>query len=353
MIAWYVYDEPNNDLAADSAGAIANYNAVKAVDSMRPAYVNWGMGCPSSSVINSDIASSDEYPVPAYSPSLVGVDASYFAATGKPGWIWLQAGGYAYWMTRAPTAPEAECMFYSALINGARGLLYWMNTPYCPELWGEMKQLAPEVKTLTPVLYSLETAPTVSSSTQGIELVGKTYNAQPYIIAVNDSPSSMNATLNISGSYASANVLFENRYVSVANGQLQDTFAGFQRHVYRALSAPSCTLNVIVTLENYSGDLSLLPIRVDLLQNGSVVYTATVTPTSNPATIAFTDIPAGNYSVRTKAAKYLSGVSSVALSASTYSSQNVSLVNGDVDGDNEVTTTDFSSMLKNLGLSDQ
>ena len=124
-------------------------------------------------------------------------------------------------------------MCYSALINGARGILYWTNTPYSTELWGEMRQLAPEIEALTPVLYSLESAPIVSCSTVGIEYTGKTYNAEPYIIAVNDSPSSVSAKFDVPSCYVSASVLFENRYVSVSKGHIVDTFGGFQRHVYR------------------------------------------------------------------------------------------------------------------------
>ncbi len=57
--------------------------------------------------------------------------------------------------------------------------MYWMNTPYSPELWGEVEQLGSQIPTLTPILYSLSTPPSVSSSTAGIELIGKTYNSSP------------------------------------------------------------------------------------------------------------------------------------------------------------------------------
>ena len=76
-------------------------------------------------------------------------------------------------------------------------------------------------------------------------MVGKTYNGQPYIIAVNDSPSSVRATINISGSYVSVNVLFENRYVSVASGRYKIPLPVSSGNVYSVLTqaqaAPSIT----------------------------------------------------------------------------------------------------------------
>ena len=214
---------------------------------MRPVYINWGICCPPlpCSGIDSDIASSDTYPIPSQSPANIGVWAAADAATGKLSWMWLQASGYAYSVPRDPTGPEEDCMVYSSLINGVRGIVYWMNTPYSPELWGEVEQLGSQIPTLTPILYSLSTPPSVSSSTAGIELIGKTYNSQPYIVSVNDSPSSVNATLSVPSGYVSANVLFENRYVSVSSNTITDTFSGFQSHVYclltQAQSAPSIT----------------------------------------------------------------------------------------------------------------
>ena len=41
-----------------------------------------------------------------------------------------------------------------------------------------MRQLGQEVKTLTPVLYSLEAPPAVSTTSRAIEFVAKTYKGQ-------------------------------------------------------------------------------------------------------------------------------------------------------------------------------
>ncbi len=79
---------------------------------MRPVYINWGICCPPlpCSGIDSDIASSDTYPIPSQSPANIGVWAAADAATGKLSWMWLQASGYAYSVPRDPTGPEEDCM---------------------------------------------------------------------------------------------------------------------------------------------------------------------------------------------------------------------------------------------------
>ena len=121
-----------------------------------------------------DISSLDNYLIPRQSPATAGRDTSYMerfgSITGKPTWIWLQSDGYAFSYPREPTGPEDECMVYSSLINGARGIKYFWGTPHSEELWNEMSQLGQEVKTLTPVLSSLETPPAASTKSTAIKL---------------------------------------------------------------------------------------------------------------------------------------------------------------------------------------
>lgn len=106
--------------------------------------------------------------------------------------------------------------------------------PHTDELWSEIRQLGQEVKELTPILYSLETPPAVSTTSTEIEFVAKTYKGQSYIIALNKKPTRVKATFSVPGSdTASATVLFENRNASVKKGTIEDVFEGYQRHVYR------------------------------------------------------------------------------------------------------------------------
>jgi hypothetical protein len=229
LIAWYVCDEP----ASITPEVKERYDTPKQLDPSRPVYINYVL-YPSDKL--GDIASLDDYPVPQSSPSVIAGDAETLersaSKAGKPSWIWLQDTGYGYHIYREPTGPEEECMTYLALIHGVKGIKYFMSKPHSRELWNELAQLAREVRTLTPILYSVEEAPPVTASPQTIHVTVKRHQDALYLIAVNARPDAVEGTLNISGN-GSADVLFENRSVTCREGRITDHFEGFQRHVYR------------------------------------------------------------------------------------------------------------------------
>jgi hypothetical protein len=246
IIMWDVYDEP--DTVAQWTDANAKYAIAKAADPSRPAMVNGA--CHNENIStdwNSDVLSMDYYPVGNDPIYLVPCDVfsgsamsnlgnkvemmhQVALAAGKPTWNFLQSAGNAYYICREPTGAEAECMTYLSIIHGSRGMWYFQNMPRTVEQWNEMRILSGEIKTLTPILYSTDTAPAVSVNSSSIHLLSKRYNGQNYVIAVNESPFPVTAAMTISG--ADGWVMFENRLVFSSGGTLTDTFAGYQRHVY-------------------------------------------------------------------------------------------------------------------------
>ena len=233
IIVWNVYDEP--DPAEEWNEALTKYNAAKANDPGRPAFVNFLWRSLPATAWYGDILSTDFYPVPNYSPLTVAYLAGYLeqlaAPALKPVWMWQQSAGYAYSAGREPTGPEAECTVYSSMIRGARGFIYFEYKPRSAELWTELRALTRELRTLTPILSSTNTL-FASASPPSVHLLSKSYNGQNYVIAVNES--SVPVTAIISGvSGTSSTVLFENRSLPVSGGTITDTFAGYQRHVYQ------------------------------------------------------------------------------------------------------------------------
>ncbi len=237
VIAWYVTDEPDGDhqYVKDF------YSMARKLDPSRPVYVNYAPSFYFPEALPTDIASLDRYDIgaepdgPIYQAEFTDQLEKVAVTAGKPSWIWLQSGGYAYWMSRSPTAPEQEAMVYLTLVHGVRGIKFWVDLPFSLEEWRTMKMLAQEVRQLTPILYSLETAPTVSaipSDRLGIHVTAKTYKGKRYIIACNAGPKPVDATITISTGGESANVLFEKRRVKVDNGVIKDNFLGYQRHAY-------------------------------------------------------------------------------------------------------------------------
>ncbi len=237
LIAWNVVDEPDGDhqYVKDA------YNQAKKLDPSRPAYINYAPSFYFPTVLPTDIASLDRYDIgaepdgPIYQAEFTDQLEKIAIPAGKPSWIWLQSGGNAYWMSRCPTGPEEECMVYLTLIHGLRGIQFHVDMPQSVELWRTMTMLAVEVRQLTPILSSIEPAPTVTAEPSGrlaIHVLGETYKGRRYAIAANAGPSPVDAKITVSGGGKSANVLFENRRVKVENGVIKDTFLGYQRHVY-------------------------------------------------------------------------------------------------------------------------
>ncbi|MEN6358064.1 MAG: hypothetical protein ABFD83_13385 [Armatimonadota bacterium] len=231
LLAWYICDEPEKITPQIQD----RYDLVKKLDPTRPVYINY-------TIYNlnklGDIASLDDYPIPESSPAAIAGDADMLERcaieSGKPTWIWLQAHGYAYCYSREPTGPEEECMTYLALIHGARGISYFAQKPHSNELWNEMKQLAFEVRTLTPVLYSLEKVSGACVDKKAVHLAVKRYKGEVYLIAVNERPNPITVSFTVPGADRfKTEVLFENRKLGVKHGRFTDHFEGYQRHVYK------------------------------------------------------------------------------------------------------------------------
>ena len=112
---------------------------------------------------------------------------------------------------------------------------------------------------------------------------------------------------------------------------------------------PPSQLTVNVNLCNYSGDFSLMQVQVDVLQSdGTVVQSHTVSAAA-VTTVTFTELMHGDYTVRVQAPKWLSQSQpvTVALGSNTL---NISLLNGDINGDNFVEDQDYSILGKNWYL---
>ena len=230
LIAWYVFDEPQR--LTDEI--MAKYRIAKQYDPDHPAYINYDKCVPD---MIGDIASMDYYPIPSHSPALTGSIAKCLdglaSEAHKPSWIWLQSTGYAYYIPREPTGPEIECMTYGSLINGVRGIKFFAQKPHSKEAWDEMRMLAREVTALTPILYSLEASPAAKVTPSSISIVAKTYQGKRYVVALNNAPRPISASISISGSASKAKVLFEKRTVPIRNGKIKDVFQAYQRHVYQ------------------------------------------------------------------------------------------------------------------------
>ncbi|GIV15527.1 MAG: hypothetical protein KatS3mg022_0962 [Armatimonadota bacterium] len=104
-----------------------------------------------------------------------------------------------------------------------------------------------------------------------------------------------------------------------------------------------------VELRDFDGDITQVPVTVELRQDGNVVRTATVNLDSSGNYTIPAVLP-GTYDLAFKASHWLrTVVTGVTVEDADVTDVNVSLTNGDIDGDNEVTLFDFGNLVAAFG----
>lgn len=185
-----------------------------------------------------------------------------------------------------PTFTQSRYMAYQALINGARGLMFFggniaatLNAQDAPLGWNWTfwnSVLKPVVQQLGDhsVLASALAAP---NSTLPVSMSGTTAPAvefcvrevPPYffILASKREGATVNVTFSGLPAWTHAvEVLFESpRIVTATNGQFTDTFAPFDVHVYRfsQTNQPVTILFQPQSLTNYQGSVSAFTVTAD------------------------------------------------------------------------------------------
>ncbi|GIV15994.1 MAG: hypothetical protein KatS3mg022_1429 [Armatimonadota bacterium] len=130
---------------------------------------------------------------------------------------------------------------------------------------------------------------------------------------------------------------------NAATGRIE----AFLLDTQNALNAFSISGNL--QLGDYTGDPAQIPIMVQLRQNGHAVRIETIY-TDGSGDYSIPNVQAGTYDVAFKASHWLRVVvSGVVVSSADVTGVDVSLTNGDIDGDNEVTLFDFGALVAAFG----
>lgn len=209
-----------------------------------------------------DILGMDHYPVPRSALTEVSeyIDKGYEAVNGlKPVWMVLQAFGWYQYrdpekpvegnprariptqaeldLGRPPTRDEVRCMTYLSLTHNAKGLLYYCYydtrvLPQYAEIWKWLKEIGGEVKSLFPVLLSPDTISSQCGDSR-IHRLARRAGKNVTLMAVNGTQEAKPATISIDAPFnGKAEVLFENREVTVSQGTITDSFGPLEAHVY-------------------------------------------------------------------------------------------------------------------------
>ncbi|MCS6829736.1 MAG: carboxypeptidase-like regulatory domain-containing protein [Armatimonadota bacterium] len=105
----------------------------------------------------------------------------------------------------------------------------------------------------------------------------------------------------------------------------------------------------VIELRDYEGDVTQVPVSVQLRQNGMPVRTETVYIDA-AGNYTITDVEPGVYDLAFKASHWLRVVvRGVEVTSADITGIDASLTNGDIDGDNEVTLFDFGALVAAFG----
>ncbi|MBE9170094.1 hypothetical protein IQ238_22080 [Pleurocapsales cyanobacterium LEGE 06147] len=251
VVGWYAYDEPiANNIPPEIMKAV--YHAIKTEDPERPVAVVFA-GDRLSEVpkyINFlDIYMVDRYPLYYPKPEFNNLkdywrwmqQAAYYAED-KLFWPVLQAfgeqqDGTPKYKRRLPTAAEERYMFYTAVLAGADGLIFYGHH-WTLQSWVD--------SVLTPLIEEFDNyVPAINSQPFSRKVLVNRFDVQAFLykeptsdryllIAVHHGRDKVKAVINLNLSVANnfAQVLDEDRQVKLLTGILQDYFNSYAVHIY-------------------------------------------------------------------------------------------------------------------------
>lgn len=259
VLAWYLNDERPKELMPKF---VNYYKQAATNDPSHPCYiVIYNMSELKYFPSTTDILGVDRYPIPTepittvtkemhiareavkgHKPVIAVVQAfgwyqynEAFPDRGrKPSEEDLKAG-------RAPTYEETKNMAYQAIVNGANGLLFYCYydlrvLPQYKEYWVNIKTIASELKTISPVILSPNNlgAASYSPSDSGIQTLVKELDGELYLIAVNTSDKHCKVTFDARQALQpKVSVMFEGRFaMDIQDTKLTDSFKPLEVHVY-------------------------------------------------------------------------------------------------------------------------
>lgn len=175
---------------------------------------------------------------------LIKQERSTMVANPKPVWSFHEiCKGTSGW---GPTVPQMVAGVWSAIINGARGIIWFTHdfasgeqndecmreSLYAPHK-AAVQTIYTRLQSLAPALNGPDATGLVTT-TAPVDVLSKWNNSAPYVLTHMRDQTSVTATFAVKGSWSKATVLYENRVIPVTAGKFVDTFAdGNTVHIYQ------------------------------------------------------------------------------------------------------------------------
>ncbi|MBM3500610.1 MAG: hypothetical protein FJX74_18290 [Armatimonadetes bacterium] len=241
LLSWYIADEPETE---HIPALTRVYELLKELDPYHPVTIVFCQGCEHALKFAGamDIMMADPYPIPSGQVTSVSRTVDSFNEAfgfGIPMWMVPQAFGGNEWWQREPTAAEQRVMTYLSLIHDARAVQYFIRKPpvsfpKSPIMWSECGTLALETAELTPALTSGELSPRVTASVPEVHACALRDRGIITILAANTGKTPQTVRLQLDGVdfTGEADVLFEDRKVTVKAGAIEEPIDAFGTRAY-------------------------------------------------------------------------------------------------------------------------
>lgn len=283
IVGWMHGDEPDNAQSLPNGKGygppiepqkiVADYEKLRAADPSRPIFLNLGQGVAWDAWIGRGVRSNkpEDYPEYVKGGDIVSFDIYptshehkdvagklWYVPRGverlrkwsnetKPIWCCIETTQISN-PGKMPTPEAVRSQVWMALIQGARGIIYFAHEfkPKFieagflahPEIVEAVKSINAEVKSLAPVLN----APALSGFVEiaqakdaaPVAFVVKRHAGALYVFAVNMRETETKATFTLKDAAgANAEVLGEKRSVPIAEKAFADEFKGYAVHLYK------------------------------------------------------------------------------------------------------------------------
>lgn len=269
LLAWYLADEPHHS-TTDQKGFHQGYRRFCQVDPHHPATLVQQPASPAAyswfahamDALMIDIYprfTLDEGPENLRYPDFIRHCMAAARQAGnreKPVWYVPPAWTPRRWTpwskkkNRLPTIQEQRTMAYTAIIHGAKGIVWFgfeaetdcaKHNCTVPGLWPAFKALAGELSFLAPVLAAPGSSQRVSVQPDDgvIQALLKDHQGEQYLFAVNASRRKVSATFRIPriGDHVTKlSVISEDRSVQIEKDAFRDAFGPYQVHLYTTKS---------------------------------------------------------------------------------------------------------------------
>jgi len=245
VLCWMLYDEPGYN-RADLLDIYKLYNTAYEADSFHPSYLvitspqayqTFGRCC--------DVLAIDTYPIANGIIASVGENiakAHREIEADQP--IWHCGQLFSWPAQRRPTPQEHRFMTYSALIEGAKGVLWYTYKGYGqylpvddPKLWDFHKKLLEELNELALLFIEPGYGKNVTTvdSNPSIRTMFKKCFLGSFIIAANTSRTdTLSPEFKLEPTVAGEiSVYGESRTLEIENGCFKDQFKPLDIHIYK------------------------------------------------------------------------------------------------------------------------